>query len=58
MLPITYAYEKEKFADILRHVKEEQRRMDPMYTLPAPIHNRLFQTVSAALMQLVSFILG
>jgi|WetSurMetagenome_2_1015567.scaffolds.fasta_scaffold1154998_1 hypothetical protein len=58
MLPITYAYEKEKFADVLRHVEEERRRMDPLWTLPAPRTNRLFHTLSAALLQIVSFIFG
>lgn len=58
MLPVTYAYEKEKFADILRHVEKEHRRMDPMMTMPAPRPNRLFQTLSAALLQLFSFIIG
>lgn len=58
MLPVTYAYEKEKFADILRHVEEEHHRMDPMMTMPAPRPNRLFQTWSAALLQLFSFIIG
>ena len=58
MLPISYAYEQEKFADILRHVEEERRRMDPMMTLPAPKNTHLFQAISAALLQLVSFISG
>jgi hypothetical protein len=58
MLPVTFAYEKEKFADILRHVEEENRRMDPMMTSPSPMPSRLFKKFSTALMQLFSFVIG
>jgi hypothetical protein len=58
MLPITYTYEKQRFADILRHVEAERRRMDPMMTMPAPKHPHPFQVISTALLQLVSFLLG
>jgi hypothetical protein len=58
MFRITSAYEQEKFADILRHVEVENRRMDPMMTSPASKKNGLFQTISTALLHLVSFTIG
>jgi hypothetical protein len=53
-----FTYGKEKLADVLRHVEEEHRKMDPAMTLPAPKHSHMVQTAVATLVHLMGALLG